>query len=99
MRRWARPPWPTLWLTISRTAATELLLGGVDEGAGVDDQDVGVGGVGCNLGAGEVEQAHHDFRVDEVFGAAEGDEADLDRRFGGDWKGCFNGMDGTRHKL
>ena len=47
-----------------------LLLGGIDEGAGVDDEDFGVfRGVG-EARAGAVEQAHHDFRVDEVFGAA-----------------------------
>jgi len=45
-----------------------LLLGGVDEGAGVDDDDFGVFGAGCEVGAVVVEQAHHDFGVDEVFG-------------------------------
>ena len=54
-----------------------LLLGGVDEAAGVDDEDLGVFGVGGELAAGGVEEAHHDLGVDEVFGAAEGDEADL----------------------
>ena len=53
-----------------------FLLGGVDEGAGVDDEDVGVFGAGGELAAGAMEQAHHDLGVDEVFGAAEGDEAD-----------------------
>ena len=47
-----------------------LLLGGVDEGAGVDDEDFGVFGALGEAGAGAVEQAHHDFGVDEVFGAA-----------------------------
>ena len=46
-----------------------LLLGGVDEAAGVDDEDFGVFGVGGELAAGVVEQAHHDLGVDEVFGA------------------------------
>ena len=54
-----------------------LLLGGVDEGAGVDDEDFGVFGVGGELAAGVMEQAHHDLGVDEVFGAAERDEADF----------------------
>ena len=45
-----------------------LLLGRVDEGAGVDDQDVGGFGVADDARAGVVEQAHHDFAVDEVFG-------------------------------
>jgi len=47
-----------------------LLLGGVDEGAGVDDEDFGVFGAGGEAGSGAVEQAHHDLGVDEVFGAA-----------------------------
>ena len=54
-----------------------LLLGGVDEGAGVDDEDVGVFGTGGKLGAVVVEQAHHHFGVDEIFRAAERDEAYL----------------------
>ncbi len=62
-----------------------LLLGGVDEGAGVDDDDLGVGGVGGELCAVVVEEAHHDLGVDEVFGAAEGDEADLGAGAGGGW--------------
>ena len=52
-----------------------LLLGGVDEAAGVDDDDLGVFGAGGELGPVVVEQAHHDLGVDEVFGAAEGDES------------------------
>ena len=52
-----------------------LLLGGVDEGAGVDDEDLGLFGTGGEARAGAVEQAHHDLGIDEVFGAAEGDEA------------------------
>ena len=59
-----------------------LLLGGVDEAAGVDDDDLGVFGARGELGSVVVEQAHHDFGVDEVFGAAEGDEADLGSRLG-----------------
>ncbi len=54
-----------------------LLLGGVDEAAGVDDDDLGVFGAGGELGSVVVEQAHHDLGVDEVFGAAEGDETYL----------------------
>jgi len=52
-----------------------LLLGGIDEGAGVDDEDFGVFEAVGEAGAGAVEQAHHDFAVDEVLGAAEGEEA------------------------
>ena len=54
-----------------------LLLGGVDEAAGVDDDDLGVFGSGREFGTVVMEQAHHDLGVDEVFGAAERDEAYL----------------------
>ena len=53
-----------------------FLLGGVDEGTGVDDEDFGVFGAGGEARAGAVEEAHHDLGIDEVFGAAERDEAD-----------------------
>jgi len=53
-----------------------LLLGGLDEAAGVDDEDFCVFGLGGELGSTAMEQAHHDLRVNEVFGAAERDEAD-----------------------
>jgi hypothetical protein len=52
-----------------------FLLGGIDEGAGVDDEDLGVFGAGGEACAGAVEKAHHDLGVDEVFGAAERDES------------------------
>jgi len=54
-----------------------LLLGGVDEAACVDDDDLGVFCAGGELGPVVVEQAHHDLGVNEVLGAAERDEADL----------------------
>jgi hypothetical protein len=57
-----------------------LLLGRVDEAAGVDDEDVRVFGPRCQLAAGAVEQAHHHLGVNEVFGAAERDKADLRTR-------------------
>ena len=47
-----------------------LLLGGVDEGAGVDDEDFGLFGMSGQARAGAVEQAHHHLGVNEVFGAA-----------------------------
>ena len=47
-----------------------LLLGGIDEGTGVYDQDFGVFGAAGEARAGAVQQAHHDFGVYEVFGAA-----------------------------
>ena len=52
-----------------------LLLGGVDEGTGVDDEDFGFFGMGGEAGAGAVEQAHHDLGIDEVFRATERDKA------------------------
>ena len=54
-----------------------LLLGGVDEGAGVDDDDLGIFGVRGEFGSVVVEETHHDLGIDEVFRAAEGDEAYL----------------------
>jgi len=57
-----------------------LLLGGVDEAARVDNNDLGVFGARGELGAVVMEEAHHDLGVDEVFGAAEGDEAYLGSR-------------------
>jgi hypothetical protein len=47
-----------------------FLLGGVDEGAGINDEDFGFFGMGGETGAGAVEQAHHDLGVYEVFGTA-----------------------------
>ena len=38
-----------------------LLFGGVDKGAGVDDEDFGLAGVWGEIGSVVVEQAHHDF--------------------------------------
>ena len=47
-----------------------FLLGGIDEGAGVDDEDFGLFGTGGQARATAVEEAHHDLGVDQVFGAA-----------------------------
>ncbi len=59
-----------------------LLLGRIDEGAGVDHENFGLFGSGSEARACAVEQSHHDLGVDEVFRAAEGDEAhDRGRRF------------------
>jgi len=54
-----------------------FLLGGVDEGAGVYDEDLGLFGAGGQARAAAVEEAHHDLGFDQVFGAAEADKADL----------------------
>ena len=53
-----------------------FLLGGVNEGAGIDDEDVGLPGIGGEAGAGLLQQAHHDFAIHQIFGAAEADKAD-----------------------
>ena len=90
MRRWAFPPLAAV-LDHLEDGIDGLLLGGVDEGAGVDDQDFCVFGVVGELGAGAMEQAHHDLGVDQILGAAEGDEADFGagvRRYG---SGCGRG--------
>ena len=66
-----------------------FLFGGIDKGTGVDDDDVGFVGAGDEVGAVVVEETHHDFGVDEVFGAAEGDETD----FGAGLSGGFGGFE------
>ena len=73
-----------------------LLLGGIDEGASIDDEDVGVFGGGGEVGAIVMQEAHHDLGVDEVLGAAEGDEADLGFGLGGDvqWRADGDGWGG-----
>src|SRR5262249_49121922 len=53
-----------------------LLLGAVDEGAGVHDDHVGGRRVRHHLVAAGLELADHDLAVDQVLGAAEADEAD-----------------------
>jgi hypothetical protein len=59
-----------------------LVLRGVDEGAGVDDDDVRLGGVGGHGHPGLGQVADHDLGVDQVLGAAKGDEAYFDRHGG-----------------
>jgi len=71
-----------------------FLLGGIDEAAGVDDDDFGVFGARGQLGAIVVQQAHHNLGIDEVLGAAKRDEAHLGTSRGG----SFNGVEqGRRH--
>ena len=78
-----------------------LLLGGVDEAAGVDDDDFGVFGVGGEFGSVVMEQAHHDLGVDEVFGAAERDEAYFGFRGRGGLENCglSSGFGGSHRVL
>ena len=59
-----------------------LLLGGVDERAGVDDDDVGVFGAGGDFSPVGGEHAHHDLGVHEVLGTTEADKADARTRRG-----------------
>jgi hypothetical protein len=47
-----------------------LLLGCVDEAAGIYDEDFRLFWMGGEARAGAVEQAHHDLGIDEVFGAS-----------------------------
>ena len=51
-----------------------LLLGGIDEAAGVDDDNLGVFSARRQLGSVVVQHAHHHLGVDEILGAAERDE-------------------------
>jgi hypothetical protein len=48
-----------------------FLLRVVDEGAGVDDDDVGVGGVRRDLVPSLLGVAQHDFAIDEILGTTE----------------------------
>ena len=59
-----------------------FLLGAFDERAGIDDDDVGIFGARGQFGSGPRQQAHHDFAVHQVLGAAQADEAHLLRAIG-----------------
>ena len=76
-----------------------LLLGGVDEAAGVDDDDLGVFGSGGEFGAVVVEQAHHDLGVDEVLGATERNEAYFGAGFDRDFLAYLIENGGWGHRL
>ena len=52
-----------------------FLLGRVDERARVDDEHLGVAGVGGDLVPRVAREAEHHLAVDEVLRAAEGDES------------------------
>ncbi len=60
-----------------------FLFGGVDEGAGIHDEHVGGLGIADDAGAGVIEEAHHNFAIDEILGAAEADESDAHWFVGG----------------
>ena len=54
-----------------------FLLGGVDEAAGVNNDDVGIGRLGSKLVAVCHELAHHDLGINEIFWAAETYKSDF----------------------
>ena len=58
------------------------MLGGIDEGAGIDDDDVRLGGIRGHGHPGLGQVADHDLGIDQVLGATEGDEAYFDRHGG-----------------
>jgi len=68
--------------------ANGFLLGHVDEGTGVDDENVGEFGFRGHGHTGLLEVTDHDFGVDEIFGAAEGDESDFNHEkfWGAGWR-------------
>ena len=58
-----------------------FLLGGVDERAGIDDDDVGVLRMSGEFVPIEDEISHHDFGVDEILGAAETNKTYFQSRY------------------
>ena len=58
-----------------------FLLGGIDEGTGVNDHNIGGGGIVRNLDSAFNERAEHDFGIDKIFGAAEGNKPHAHRLF------------------
>ena len=46
-------------------------FGGVDKGAGVHDEDIGLSRVGGEVHSGGPQMAQHDFRVDEILRATQ----------------------------
>ena len=72
-----------------------LGFGRVDEGAGIDDEDVGFGGVGGEFHPGGAKVPEHDFGIDEIFCATEGDQTDFSGHGGeGDVGGGSAGGEG-----
>lgn len=76
-----------------------LLLCGVDERAGVDDENVGIFGHRGELGSAMMKEAHHNFRVDEILRATKGDEANLGLRRAGSDGGVLCDVCGGAHSL
>ncbi len=69
---------PPLFLEFQHLAddAQRFLAGGFDEAAGIDHNDISAIGIGHQHKAFRRQLAQHAFRVDQVFGAAEGDEGE-----------------------
>ena len=59
-----------LALRVLQDDVGRLFFGGIDERAGVDDDRLGVAGIGREGPAVRRESAQHDFAVDEIFCAA-----------------------------
>ena len=59
-----------------------LLLGGINERTGIHHDDIRVFGVDRDTRAPGLQHTHHDLAIDEVLGAAQTDETDLQRSFG-----------------
>lgn len=59
-----------------------FFLGGVDEGAGIDDDHVRLGGIVDDFDAVLNHGAEHNFGIDKIFSAAQGDHAHADGGFG-----------------
>jgi hypothetical protein len=57
--------------------ADALLLGGINETACIDQDHIGIVGLGGELIAVELGITEHDLGIDEIFGTAKADEADL----------------------
>ena len=55
-----------------------FFLRGVDECAGVDDDDVGIRRIGHDLHSGLVQMADHDLAIDEILDATKRDQTDRD---------------------
>ena len=63
--------------------ADGFVLGDINKGTGVDDQGIGEFGIGHEGHAFFLKVTEHDFRIDEVLGAAKGNESNLGRHGNG----------------
>ncbi len=56
-----------------------FLLGGINKGAGIHHDHVGIFGVRSDLRAAALENAHHDFAIHQIFRTPQAHKADFDR--------------------